>query len=422
MSKVHNILLNKKVSLKENTLWYTLGTLCSSCSNVLLMIYVTRILGVDQAGVFSIAYSIAQLMLTIGWFSTRQFQVSDIDEEYSFSDYLAFKLFLSIVVIIGAFVYSGYLNLSPIKKIVTLAYCIFILCDVFADLFSSRFQQMDKLFISGISYLIRIIGYNVIFLLSLILFKNLLLSISLSLVYSCIELLFFDVPMIKSLSIIKLEFPIKKIGSLFIKCFPLFIGSFITTFIINIPKNAIELNFSSSLQTYYNIIFMPSSIVNMFCMFVFVPLYTNIATVWHKGTKNVFLSLVLKLMLVCLGLSVLILAGSYLLGIPFLQIVYGVDLSGYKTAFMILMCAGCMTSFNSIMIYIFTVIRKQKLILFVYIIAMALCQILINPLIQNLNLIGASLDYLIGMSVVGVLFLILFAVVMFKQKGEVEYE
>ena len=127
MSKVHNILLNKKVSLKENTLWYTLGTLCSSWSNVLLMIYVTRVLGVDQAGVFSIAYSIAQLMLTIGWFSTRQFQVSDIDEEYSFSDYLAFKLFLSIVVIVAAFVYSGYLNLSPIKKTVTLAYCFFIL-------------------------------------------------------------------------------------------------------------------------------------------------------------------------------------------------------------------------------------------------------------------------------------------------------
>ena len=119
MSKVHNILLNKKVSLKENALWYTLGTLCSSCSNVLLMIYVTRILGVDQAGVFSIAYSIAQLMLTIGWFSTRQFQVSDIDEEYSFSDYLAFKLFLSIVVIIGAFIYSGYLNFAyPASSII----------------------------------------------------------------------------------------------------------------------------------------------------------------------------------------------------------------------------------------------------------------------------------------------------------------
>ena len=422
MSKVHNILLNKKVSLKENTLWYTLGTLCSSCSNVLLMIYVTRILGVDQAGVFSIAYSIAQLMLTIGWFSTRQFQVSDIDEEYSFQIiWLSNCFFIHCRNYWCIYIFRIF-KLITYKENLTLAYCIFILCDVFADLFSSRFQQMDKLFISGISYLIRIIGYNVIFLLSLILFKNLLLSISLSLVYSCIELLFFDVPMIKSLSIIKLEFPIKKIGSLFMKCFPLFIGSFITTFIINIPKNAIELNFNSSLQTYYNIIFMPSSIVNMFCMFVFVPLYTNIATVWHKGTKNVFLSLVLKLMLVCLGLSVLILAGSYLLGIPFLQIVYGVDLSGYKTAFMILMCAGCMTSFNSIMIYIFTVIRKQKLILFVYIIAMVLCQILINPLIQNLNLIGASLDYLIGMSVVGVLFLILFAVVMFKQKGEVEYE
>ena len=43
-------------------------------------------------------------------------------------------------------------------------------------------------------------------------------------------------------------------------------------------------------------------------------------------------------------------------------------------------------------------------------------------LIQNLNLIGASLDYLIGMSVVGVLFLILFVIIMFTQKGEVEHE
>ena len=82
MNKIYDRLLNKEVTLKENTFWYTIGTLCSSATSFLLMIYVTRILGVDQAGVFSISYSVGQLMLSIGWFGTRQFQVSDINEEF----------------------------------------------------------------------------------------------------------------------------------------------------------------------------------------------------------------------------------------------------------------------------------------------------------------------------------------------------
>ena len=42
MSKIHNYLFNKKVSLKENTFWFTAGTLCSSATSVLLMVYVTQ--------------------------------------------------------------------------------------------------------------------------------------------------------------------------------------------------------------------------------------------------------------------------------------------------------------------------------------------------------------------------------------------
>lgn len=422
MSKVHCFLLEKEVSLKENTIWYTLGTLCNSCSNVLLMIYVTRILGVGQAGIFSIAYSIAQLMLTIGWFSTRQFQVSDIDEEFKFSDYLSFKIILSAIVILGGFIYSCFLHLSNIKRLVTLVYCIFILCDVFADLFSSRFQQLDKLYISGISYMVRIVGYNIIFLVSLLISKNLILSLFLSLIYSFIELSIFDFPMIKQLSKIKIQFSTHKCYSLFCKCFPLFIGSFITTFIMNIPKNAIELYLDSNLQTFYNIIFMPSSIVNMFCMFVFVPLYTRIANVWHKEAKKEFLNLVLKLICICIGLSIFILIGSYLLGIPLLQLLYGVNLLEYKSSFMILMCAGCMTSFNSIMIYIFTVMRKQKIVLFIYLVAVVVCQSLIHSMVLYLNIMGASLNYLLGMGLVGFLFMAIFMALMFKYRGDLTYE
>lgn len=408
MSKIHNYLFNKKVSLKENTFWFTAGTLCSSATSVLLMVYVTHLLGVDEAGVYSIAYSIAQLMLTIGWFGTRQFQVSDVEEEYSFSDYFAMKIITSIIALIGGVIYAISLHLYLHKFIISFLYCSFIVCDIFADLFSARFQQEDRLYLSGISYILRIGGYNIIFLVSLFVFRSLFVSISLAFIYSLFELMIFDYPFIKNISNFTIHFDLNKLFNLFKNCFPLFISSFVSTFIVNIPKNAIELNLSSSIQTYYNIIFMPSSIVNMFCMFIFVPMYTQIAKKWHDDDKGSFVKEIKKVFLIAIVFSIIVFIGCILLGIPFLQFLYGVSLQGFKTPFLILIGAGCLTSVNSILSYIMTVMRKQQYILYIYIVALVIAQICIQGLITKFGLIGASIDYLIGMLCITILMFAVF--------------
>lgn len=406
MNNVYAYLLNKKVSLKENTLWYTMGTMCSSATSFLLMIYVTRILGVDEAGAFSISYSVGQLMLSIGWFGTRQFQVSDINEEFKFSDYLSLKLFMTIIMMVGCLIYSVFLHFNTYKMLVTFLYCLFLICDVFADLFSARFQQVDKLFLSGMSYIIRILGYNLVILFSLLCFKNLIVAIVLAMIYSALELTFFDLQLIKRISQIKIEFHMDKIIQLIKNCFPLFISSFLTTFIVNVPKNAIELNFDSSVQTYYNIIFMPSYIINLFCMFIFVPLYTSIANTWLNSTKDKFINTVVKLMIFDVLLSLVVFAGCYFLGIPLLELVYGVDLHSVKSSFLVLIVAGCFTSMNSILSYIFTVIRRQKFMIYIYVVAMVLAQVMVKTLTLNYGIFGASLDYLIGIASITVMFML----------------
>lgn len=418
MNNVYAYLLNKKVSLKENTLWYTMGTMCSSATSFLLMIYVTRILGVDEAGVFSISYSVGQLMLSIGWFGTRQFQVSDINEEFKFSDYLSLKLFMTIIMMVGCLIYSVFLHFNTYKMLVTFLYCLFLICDVFADLFSARFQQVDKLFLSGMSYIIRILGYNLVILFSLLCFKNLIVAIVLAMIYSALELTFFDLQLIKRISQIKIEFHMDKIIQLIKNCFPLFISSFLTTFIVNVPKNAIELNFDSSVQTYYNIIFMPSYIINLFCMFIFVPLYTSIANTWLNSTKDKFINTVVKLMIFDVLLSLVVFAGCYFLGIPLLELVYGVDLHSVKSSFLVLIVAGCFTSMNSILSYIFTVIRRQKFMIYIYVVAMVLAQVMVKTLTLNYGIFGASLDYLIGIASITVMFMLGLVLVLRKDKGE----
>lgn len=417
MNNIYKRLLDRQVSLKENTLWYTMGTMCSSATSFLLMIYVTRILGVDEAGVFSISYSVGQLMLSIGWFGTRQFQVSDINEEFKFSDYLSLKIITSIVMMIGCLIYSVFLHFNTYKLLITFLYCLFMICDVFADLFSARFQQVDKLFLSGISYIIRILGYNLVILVSLLCFKNLIVAIVLAMIYSALELTFFDLQLIKRISQIKMEFHLVKIIQLIKNCFPLFISSFLTTFIVNVPKNAIELNFDSSVQTYYNIIFMPSYIINLFCMFIFVPLYTSIANTWLNSTKNRFVKTIVKLFVFDIVLSVLVFIGCYLLGIPLLELVYGVDLHTVKSSFLILIVAGCFTSVNSILSYIFTVIRRQKFMIYIYLIAIILPQLLVNWLTSKYGIFGASLDYLIGIALITVMFIIGLVLILKKEMG-----
>lgn len=399
-----NKLLEKK-SIQFNSLCYTLGTLCSSATSVLLMLIVTRILGIIDAGVFSISYSVAQLMLTIGWFSTRSFQVSDVKEEYSFSNYFLFKVILSVISIIGGIVYSFFLESDAYTFMVTILCCIFNLGDIFADFFSARFQQIDRLYIAGISYAIRTAGYCIVFFISMLIFKNLALSIVLAFFYSCVELLLFDYPYIRLFSEIEINFKrdLKKVSFLAISCFPLFLSSFVTTFITNIPKNMIQLTYTQDIQAIYNIIFMPSSLVNLFCMFIFVPLYTRIARLWNSGKVNAFKRMVVKVVLLVFFISILIVVIAYFFGIPVLELVYGVNLDEYKKPFMVLMCAGCLTGLNAVLVFIVTVLRKQRYILIVYIISLILSQLAITPLMNYFGFIGSTLDYLLGIVTISLL-------------------
>ena len=71
---------------------------------------------------------------------------------------------------------------------------------------------------------------------------------------------------------------------------------------------------------------------------------------------------------------------------------------------------------NSILSYIFTVIRKQKIVLLAYIFGLIAAQVSINPLIQNLELLGASIDYLLGIGTIA-LFMVISLFIVLRKKN-----
>lgn len=417
--RYHSKLFNSPVSSKKNTFWYTLGSLCGSASSVLFLIYVTRILGTNEAGIFSIAYSISQLMLSLGWFGTRQFQVSDIDENYDFSDYFTIKIFLSILLVIGGGIYAIYLHSDFHKTIIILLLCLFILNDVFADLFSARFQQINKLHIAGKSYCIRIVGSNIVFLLSLLFTYSLPVALILSTLYSALVLMSFDFPMIKLFSDFKLTLNFNVLYNLLKECFPLFVASFLSNFILNIPKNEIDLQLTSDIQAYYNIISMPSSVATLFCMFVFVPQFTSIAIAWKEDIGR-FFRLIFTVLFILLMLAFFILFCGWFFGIPVLNILYSVNLTPYKISFIVLLIAGCISSFNSVLIYVLTVFRIQKYSIIIYAFSVFISQLTVYELVSNFGILGASLNYLLSMLCIFALYVIVIVFYLLKKFNRVK--
>lgn len=74
----------------------------------ILTIVVTQLCGVEQAGMFSMAFIIGTLLMIIGNYGMRTYQVSDIKETHSFSDYQISRVITCIAMMAVAYVYAEF--------------------------------------------------------------------------------------------------------------------------------------------------------------------------------------------------------------------------------------------------------------------------------------------------------------------------
>ena len=91
----------KKIFLK-NFIWNVLGTGLNAFNSLFFLIIVTRINGLNDAGIFSIAYSTALILYTIGLYSGRLCQVTDIENKVKDKDYIVNRLITCVLMIIIA--------------------------------------------------------------------------------------------------------------------------------------------------------------------------------------------------------------------------------------------------------------------------------------------------------------------------------
>ena len=80
---IKKLLYNSNNPSKSAYFWNTTAAMLNAFQTVFILMLISRIDPVIDAGVFTIAFAIGNLMMTIGKYGIRQCQASDVNEKYS---------------------------------------------------------------------------------------------------------------------------------------------------------------------------------------------------------------------------------------------------------------------------------------------------------------------------------------------------
>lgn len=398
---------------RDSFLWNMVGGLVMAFQSVILLMILSRTVGLIESGIFTIAYANANLFLTIGKYGMRYYQVSDVSCDFSFREYCASRwltCFVMTIVSVAYVVYSSAANsYTPNKAMIILLMCIFKLPDAFEDVFYGEYQRNGRLDIASKAMALRMLSTLFVYALLIAIFKNQLLALTAANLYTWFVMFIFlkwtiaPFPEMK-----KSSCSLRNMTQLLKCCFPLFASSFLSFYIGNAPKYAIDFLLTDKLQACYGFISMPVFIIGLLNGFIFNPMLYHISQLWAGKDVKEFLKQVLLQMAYVVLITIACILGAYILGIPVLSALYNTDLAPYKTELLILLLGGGFLGLSGVLSTVITIIRQQKKLFWGYLATAFGACILSRPIVKQYEMLGASLLYTLLMAGLCVCFILIF--------------
>lgn len=380
---------------RKNVLWNMIFSILNAGQSMLLLMIVNRLAGEDIAGLFSFAFSVAVLMMNIGTYGIRNYQVSDVSEQYSFGEYCGFRFFTCFVMAIGSIGYVVIKGFEADKTVLILVLCGMRIVECMEDVFHGRYQQKQRLDVACIQGTVRILLSVMAFFLTLWVSHDIITTAFLYTITNLLCFLAFTVPTIPQFGGFTLTWDKKSFMTLLIECFPLFCGYFFSTYLGNVAKYAIDDYGTYQMQAHFNMIFMPVLVINLISTMIFRPVIVDMATLWNKGERRAYQHFVWK-QLGWIGiLAIVIIPLGIVIGLPILSILYGARLTCYRYPFFLLLLGGCFSAVSSFLNVCIITIRQQKKLLFVIALISIIATITGGIFVKNMGMNGAAFLYLL---------------------------
>lgn len=396
-----------------NFLWNAVGGVLNAGQSVFLLIVITRVCGLEAAGIFSIAFATGNLFLYLGDYGVRNYQVSDLSEKYSFHDYLRHRLCTVLLMLAAAAVYTAWSaktgNYSHYKTSCVLAMCVCKAVDCLEEVFEGRYQQKGRLDRSGklvtFRLLVSIGGMIAVLLVTRDLLTAVWWGVFLAVAASALIIWRYR----ETAAFERTAFSFSGIAGLMRECFPVCAANFLSFYLINEPKYAIDAAMDETAQACYNFIAMPVFVIQLLNMFLYQPMLIRMTSSWENGRRKEFLGYFGRICGALALISAPILLAAWIFGIPVLSWLYATDLSALRTELLLIMTGGIFLAFNGFYCAVLTIMRKQREIPLTYLAGAVLSLVSTPVMVRESGIVGAVLSFVLVMAAVTMLLTAQFA-------------
>lgn len=395
---------------RRNMLWNMAGSFSYALASMVLTFLVMRMAGENQGGIFAYGFStLGQQMFIIAYFGLRPFQITDGKGEFSFRDYLDQRRLTCLLALAAGGMFLIYKvaagDYSVFKAMVLILLVLYKVADGYADVYESEFQRRGSLYLTGKSNLFRTLLTVSAFLLTLRLTGDLLAACAVAVAAQAAGVCLFNLDVIHALDGVSWVRGKGQISRLFGSTLLLFASAFLDFYVFSSAKYAIDARLSDAHSGYFNMIFMPTSVIYMVANFVIRPFLTRLTVLWEEKRYPGFKEQVVKLGTIILGLTVLAVSATLLLGrwvLGLMEMILGPGYEGrltrYQTAFVLIVLGGGFYALANLMYYALVIMRKQKEIFAVYLAAALAALFLAGPMVGRWGIGGAAGCYLMLMS------------------------
>ena len=395
-----------------------MGSVMNAASSVLMLIAVTRVLGVYAGGVFSLAYAVSQQFQTVGAFEMRPYQATDLERKFSFGTYLLSRFATTLAMVLCVIVYCIVNNGLTSDAILLIGLAALKIFDVAEDVFHGELQRNDRLDKAGQAYFFRVFSTAVSFIAGVVLFRDLGVACIFALIVSLAVFVYFNC--IRNWRWIINDHTsgivVSEVIRLLKYCLPLCIGAFLAVYLSNAPRFAIEDVLTKEDQALYSILFMPALVINLLSQLAFRPLLTSLAELNGSNNQHALTLTIVRSFVIIFSVWLALSLISIPFGIPFLGWLYNVNLNSHLVDLLLLLIGGALNAFGIIIYYVLVTNRKQMQIMACYVFAAVFSFFVARTFVVMWGITGACLLFVLSMLLLCGLFLFAFIATRLRKK------
>ena len=394
----------KDKQFNKNFIWNIIGTGFCAFTSLFFMIAVTRINGVEDAGIFTLAFSTACILYMIGIYAGRIYQVTENDKKITNKDYIFNRIISCSIIFILIILFVLIKGYDTYKSSIFIILALYKALDAFSDVFYGILQKNNYLDKVGKSCFIKAVLSIAAFIILDFITKNLIVACASIVIAYLLVILLYDFRETRKFIDDKEKTEFRNIIDIFKGGFFPFAISFIGVYITNAQKYSIDNFLSEDIQAIFGIIIMPATIMGLLAQFLIHPYLNEIFDLYKSNEYNKIKKILYKIILTIFIIGVICVIIGYFLGTPVLGFVYGIELSEYSIQLAIILIAATFYTMAGIISPILVTMRCNFIQFIIYLVIAIFEMILSNTMVCKFGLDGAIYAYLITMVVYFVVF------------------